>query len=206
MFYITMTVAMRLPDQEAASIIKDLLTSLSFQQDSYQPKFICFKAINRRQVQGKITGAQEAVGFALSASRSKQWGIELTLFASNAAQESIEPSMELSRKSGVSKKAPGEIAVTLLDQDGVEVEALQKPTLGIIEATLQLLCSLETRRSEEGQEAGLLINSGASQSEAAHLLGVSQQAVSARLSAGHWYESRKAAYWVAKQLDELSRV
>ena len=77
------------------------------------------------------------------------------------------------------------------------------PEIGPIESTLQLLCSIERRRSDEGQEAGLMINAGNSQTQAAKNLGVSQQAVSARLQAGYWYESRKVAYWLAVQLDQL---
>ena len=67
------------------------------------------------------------------------------------------------------------------------------------DAGLQLLCPIEQRRSDEGQEAGLLINSGCSQAQAARQLEISQQAVSSRLQAGYWYETRSSAYWLATQ-------
>src|SRR5699024_12670471 len=85
--------------------------------------------------------------------------------------------------------APGGVRVGAV-REGNFVDVNAERALGHIEAGLQLLCAIELRRSIEGQEAGLLINAGSSQAQAARQLEVSQQAVSARLQAGYWYETR----------------
>jgi len=75
--------------------------------------------------------------------------------------------------------------------------------IAVCESALQLLGALERRRSESQQEAGRLVEAGASQREAAAVLEVSQQAVHDRLRNGLWHETRGLAASVAALLVRL---
>jgi DNA-binding XRE family transcriptional regulator len=210
MLCVTLTLANRVPAETAAQTIDQLVTSLNVHPDAVGGDVSAFKAIGQRQVQGCLGSADETVGFILSAARSATWGVHLALveaqgesWTSSADGICDRQLQEHALTSGKrSLHAPGGVTVELA-REGSFYRTNQAPELGPIESTLQLLCAIERRRSEEGQEAGLMINAGRSQTQAAQLLGVSQQAVSARLQAGYWYESRKVAYWLANQIEQL---
>ena len=167
-------------------------------------------AVGTRQVQGHLASADETVGFILSAARSGTWGVHLTVIPQDAGEQSTARGNEMLREilaqavdvGSQALRAPGGVRVVKAQAHKL-IDSKTALDIGPIESTLQLVCSIERRRSDEGQEAGLMINAGNSQAQAAKALGVSQQAVSARLQAGYWYESRKVAYWLAVQLEQL---
>lgn len=210
MLFLTLTLAKSVPASQAPAIVTQLVESLNWRPEAAggaEPKF---EATGARQVQGHLASADETVGFILSAARSGTWGVHLTVIPQDAGEQSAEQDKE--KHGEILRKALEAGHQTLRAPGGVRVVKAQGQKLvdsktalevGPIESTLQLLCSIERRRSDEGQEAGLMINAGHSQTQAARALGVSQQAVSARLQAGYWYESRKMAYWLAVQLDQL---
>lgn len=210
MLCVTLTLAKNVPNTRVAETVDQLVASLRHHPDAAGGAVAGFKAVGERQVQGCLTSADETVGFVLSAARSGAWGVHLTLLSHDTDgqlpwndESNIRPVLDLAAKSGAhALRAPG--GVEVVKADGSKLAGSKDlHEIGAIESTLQLLCSIERRRSDEGQEAGLLINGGKSQIEAAKHLGVSQQAVSARLHAGYWYESRKVAYWLASQLEQV---
>lgn len=211
MLCVTLTLAKHIPDTQAWEFVGQLVESLSWHPDAIGGAVAGFKAIGDRQVQGCLASSDETVGFILSVARSGSWGVHLTVLPSKLVEgglslreeatvrETLRQATSLGRQA---LRAPGGVLV-VSSHDGKLVDAKSSEEVGSIEAILQLLCSIERRRSDEGQEAGVMINAGNSQSQAAKEFGVSQQAVSARLHAGYWYESRKVAFWLAKQLDAL---
>ncbi|HEY4536009.1 MAG TPA: hypothetical protein VIG71_08575 [Enteractinococcus sp.] len=208
MLCLTLTLAKNISDSQASDIVGQLVESLNWHPETTGGEGVGFKAINGRQVQGQLGSADETVGFILSAARSATWGVHLAVISnahSQRAQNTAANHNLLELAASVGKqalRAPG--GVKVVRSNGQKfVDSTVAPELGPVEAALQLLCSIERRRSDEGQAAGLMINAGKSQSQAARTLGVSQQAVSARLQAGYWYESRKVAYWLAVQLDHI---
>jgi len=210
MLCLTLTLAKTVPDAQAPDIVGQLVESLNWRPDGDGGAAPNFKAKGTRQVQGHLASADETVGFVLSAARSGTWGVHLTVIpeamgepsALNGAEALHEILSQAVKTAPQALRAPGGVRVVAA-QGKKLVDSKTAPEIGAIESTLQLLCSIERRRSDEGQEAGLMINAGNSQTQAANNLGVSQQAVSARLQAGYWYESRKVAYWLAAQLDQL---
>ena len=83
-------------------------------------------------------------------------------------------------------------------------ETGREADLRCAEATLQLVATVERRRSDDQHAAGRLVEAGASQREAAAELGISQQAVHSRLRHGLWHESRTAVAAVLPLLERLS--
>ena len=75
------------------------------------------------------------------------------------------------------KNAPGRVAVEGSDPDGA-TDA---------DTALTLVAILVARRTEEGREAVEQMRHGSTQTEAAHALGISKQAVSQRLSTAGWH-------------------
>lgn len=211
MLCLTLTVANSISDHKAMNMVSQLAESLNFHPDAVGGGVMGFEAAGGRQVQGFLGSAEQTVGFILSAARSGNLGVHLLVIprlkemlqAGAEGEDMLTQLLGMARQDGgAALREPG--GVKVVRARGLSlVGAKVAPELGPIESTLQLLGSIERRRSEEGQEAGLMINAGNSQSQAAQQLGVSQQAVSARLQAGYWYESRNAAYWLAAQLEQI---
>lgn len=209
MLCLTLTLAKNIPDAQAPDIVGQLVKSLNWHPDANGGAGAGFRAINGRQVQGHLASADETVGFILSAARSATWGVHLMVIPNGAIgqtggdrDEHREIMSQAATVGDQALRAPGGVRVVKAQANKI-LDSKTAPEVGPIESTLQLLCSIERRRSDEGQAAGLMINAGNSQTRAATTLGVSQQAVSARLQAGYWYESRKVAYWLAMQLDQI---
>lgn len=176
------------------------------------------------EVQGLLDRADAVVGIALSAARSGHWsvGIGVGPVREPVPQETragAGPAFELARDAvGRAKHAPGRVAVSaqvpMGPLPGAETTAgaagaAAAPDsdrvrlLETVEASLQLLAELEHRRTDEGQDAGRLVDAGLTQREAAERLGITQQAVSSRLRSGLWHESRRLAAVAADQLERL---
>jgi hypothetical protein len=177
------------------------------------------------EVQGVLDRADAVVGIALSAARSGHWsvGVGVGPVREPMPQETragAGPAFESAREAVErAKHSPGRVAVTVSplpalsggaqsrdqDQDEYQDEDQTRPpeTAEAVEASLQLLAELEHRRSDEGQDAGRLVDSGLTQREAAEELGITQQAVSSRLRSGLWHETRRLASVAARQLEGL---
>lgn len=213
MFYVTLTVTKHLSGPEGRQAVDRLVGSAGERVNTDGGQVATFESVGHNQAAGTFSSANEAVGFILSLARSGGWAVHLTIvpysggiFMGDPETANLATGVKsFDRYSAMALRASGGVVVTLLQADDlVHVKAL--PALGPIESGLQLLCSLERRRSDEGQEAGLMINAGNSQTQTAQQLGVSQQVVSARLQSGYWHESRRAAYWIAEQIQGLVEV
>lgn len=210
MLCVTLTLADSVPAATAEQTVDQLVGSLSAHPDAIGGPVTGFQTVGQRQVQGCLASAAEAVGFILSAARSSTWGLHLAVFAPHSGngealhdETGVRRVLALASLAGPKAlRAPGGVRVEIARNEQL-TGAKDTPEVGPIESALQLVCAIERRRSDEGQEAGLMINSGKSQTKAALDLGVSQQAVSSRLQAGYWYESRKVAYWLALQVEQL---
>lgn len=179
------------------------------------------------EVQGVSDDAEAVVGLTLSAARSGHWSIGIGVGAVRhplpvetraGAGEAFEAARRAVERA---KHMPGRVAVvgpertdprghddaavharSSAGEQSVEVADL----LEAAEAALQLLSVLEYRRSDEGQEAGRLADTGLSQRDVAERLSVTQQAVSARLRSGLWNESRRLASAVSVMMDRADRL
>jgi len=205
MLCVTLTPTKSLSKDQAVQAVGQLVASLSSHPDAVDTPVAGFKAHHQDQVQGCLASPHEAVGLILSVARSALWGMHLTLLpghqgsgamGSDGLQRDLDAALAVA---GEALRAPGQVLVAMADS-GAIIGPKEMPQLGAIESSLQLLSAIERRRSDEGQEAGVMVNAGNSQSLTASELGVSQQAVSARLQAGYWYESRRAAYWLAHEI------
>lgn len=178
------------------------------------------------EVQGVVDRAETVVGIALSAARSGHWsvGIGVGQVRQPLPEETragAGPAFEYARVAVErAKHSPGRVAVAgpvVIGGSTDPTDSADSSTaaavgdesselLEAIEASLQLLAELEHRRSEEGQDAGRLMDAGKTQREAARELGVTQQAVSSRLRTGLWGESRRLASVVSGMLERVDRL
>ena len=143
-----------------------------------------------------------AVGLALWAVRTGSWAVLLD------PEDALDKDSLLSYLTPAerrrARRAPGRLVLPHGRRPGRASDAGREADLRCAEATLQLVATVERRRSADQHAAGRLVEAGASQREAAAELGISQQAVHSRLRHGLWHESRTAVAAVLPLLDRLS--
>jgi predicted XRE-type DNA-binding protein len=133
------------------------------------------------ELQAVMDDAEAAVALLLDVALTGEWSVGLGVGRVRlplpeqtraGAGEAFEQARDAVERA---KNAPASVAVS-----GPGAEA------GRLEAELQLVAEVNRRRTASSREAGLLIQRGLSQKEAAALLGITQQAVSSRLASGMW--------------------
>ena len=143
-----------------------------------------------------------AVGLALWAVRTGSWAVLLD------PEDALDKDSLLSYLTPAerrrARRAPGRLVLPHGRRPGRASETGREADLRCAEATLQLVATVERRRSDDQHAAGRLVEAGASQREAAAELGISQQAVHSRLRHGLWHESRTAVSAVLPLLERLS--
>lgn len=143
-----------------------------------------------------------AVGLALWAVRTGSWAVLLD------PEDALDKDSLLSYLTPAerrrARRAPGRLVLPHGRRPGRASETGREADLRCAEATLQLVATVERRRSADQHAAGRLVEAGASQREAAAELGISQQAVHSRLRHGLWHESRTAVAAVLPLLERLS--
>ena len=143
-----------------------------------------------------------AVGLALWAVRTGSWAVLLD------PEDALDKDSALSYLTPAerrrARRAPGRLVLPHGRRPGRASETGREADLRCAEATLQLVATVERRRSDDQHAAGRLVEAGASQREAAAELGISQQAVHSRLRHGLWHESRTAVAAVLPLLERLS--
>lgn len=149
-----------------------------------------------------LDGMAASVGLALWAVRTRSWAV---LLDPEDAPDNGSPLSYLTpAERRRARRAPGRLVLPAGGRPDRASEAGREADLRCAEATLQLVATVERRRSAEQHAAGRLVEAGASQREAAAELGISQQAVHSRLRHGLWHESRTAVAAVLPLLDRLS--
>lgn len=149
-----------------------------------------------------LDGMAAAVGLALWAVRTGSWAVLLDPEDALDKDSSLSSLIPAERRRA--RRAPGRLVLPHGRRPGCASEAGRAADLRCAEATLQLVATVERRRSADQHAAGRLVEAGASQREAAAELGVSQQAVHSRLRHGLWHESRTAVAAVLPLLQRLS--
>lgn len=149
-----------------------------------------------------LDGMAAAVGLALWAVRTGSWAVLLDPEGASDKNSSLSYLTTAERRRA--RRAPGRLVLPHGRGPGRAAEAGRGADLRCAEATLQLVATVERRRSCDQHAAGRLVEAGASQREAAAELGISQQAVHSRLRHGLWHESRAAAAAVLPLLERLS--
>ena len=143
-----------------------------------------------------------AVGLALWAVRTGSWAVLLD--PEDALDKDSLLSYLTTAERRRARRAPGRLVLPHGRRPGRASETGREADLRCAEATLQLVATVERRRSADQHAAGRLVEAGASQREAAAELGISQQAVHSRLRHGLWHESRTAVAAVLPLLERLS--
>lgn len=152
------------------------------------------------ELQGVLEDGRDAASLALDVARTTQWSVgigvggvkePLPMQTRAGAGEAFEMARDAVERA---KNSPASVAVS-----GAGDEAAR------IEAELQLVAEVDRRRSEASEEAGAMVSSGLSQKEAAARLGITQQAVSSRLSSGLWHQARNLATHAGQALHTYAR-
>lgn len=149
-----------------------------------------------------LDGMAAAVGLALWAVRTGSWAVLLD--PEDALDKDSSLSYLTSAERRRARRAPGRLVLPGGGRADRASDAGRAADLRCAEATLQLVATVERRRSADQHAAGRLVEAGASQREAAAELGISQQAVHSRLRHGLWHESRTAVAAVLPLLERLS--
>ena len=149
-----------------------------------------------------LDDAAAAVGLALWAVRTGSWAVLLD--PEDALDKDSSLSYLTTAERRRARRAPGRLVLPGGGRADRASDAGREADLRCAEATLQLVATVERRRSDDQHAAGRLVEAGASQREAAAELGISQQAVHSRLRHGLWHESRTAVAAVLPLLERLS--
>ncbi|MCK6056373.1 hypothetical protein [Micrococcus luteus] len=149
-----------------------------------------------------LDGMAAGVGLALWAVRSGSWAVLLDTEGNYDKQSALSHITAGERRRA--RRALGRLVLPHGRRPGRASETGREADLRCAEATLQLVATVERRRSDDQHAAGRLVEAGASQREAAAELGISQQAVHSRLRHGLWHESRTAVAAVLPLLERLS--
>ena len=149
-----------------------------------------------------LDDAAAAVGLALWAVRTGSWAVMLDPEGGSDQDSALSYLTPAERRRA--RRAPGRLVLPAGGRPGRASETGREADLRCAEATLQLVATVERRRSGDQHAAGRLVEAGASQREAAAELGISQQAVHSRLRHGLWHESRTAVAAVLPLLERLS--
>lgn len=152
------------------------------------------------EVQGVLNDPAAVVRFALSLAQTGKWSVgigvgpvktplpESTRAGAGAAFEQARDAVE------DAKHAAGHVCVR-----GAH------PACDDVDAMLQLLGALSLKRTTAAVEAGTMLAKGATQQEIAQRLGISQQAVSARLRAALWQEDQRVRDTAVRRLGEADQ-
>lgn len=164
--------------------VEDLVTQLN----TDFPVVRAFERTAGDELQGVMDDGAAAVRLLLEVARNGRWSVGLGVGSVKSplpkqtragAGQAFEAAREAVERA---KHAPASVAVS---GSGGEAER--------IEAELQLVAEVNSRRTEASRAAGLLVDAGLSQREAATRLGITQQAVCSRLASGLWFPCRQLA-------------
>ncbi|GAA4372194.1 helix-turn-helix domain-containing protein [Paeniglutamicibacter cryotolerans] len=186
-------------DQRKSRSRPDYVDPLVHQLNHSWEMLRAFERTAGDELQGVMSDGEAAVRLAMDVVATGLWSIGIGVGSvvhplPQQTRAGQGPAFEAARDAVErAKSSPGWIAVS-----GVTGEAER------IQAELQLAAELVRRRTRPATEAGMLIDAGLTQKEAAARLGVSQQAVSARLNAALWSPTANVIRHAGLALAEVS--
>lgn len=156
------------------------------------------------EVQGVLTSADATVDLALDLMRQDIWSVGIGAGAvdeplASHSRESSGPAFVLARRAVERSRGRGEPTPIVVAAEDARAE--EDAT-----AILQLLGAVVRKRSQAGWQVSDLERDGLTQSQIAHRLGVSAQAVSQRKAAGLLDEEMRARPVAAALLSTAERV
>lgn len=175
-------------DQRDSRHSPDRVAALVERLNAEYPTVRAFERTAGDELQGVMDDGPAAVTLLLDVALEERWSVglgvgkvktplpEQTRAGAGEAFEQARVAVERA------KHSPASVAVS-----GAGIEA------GRLEAELQLVAEVNARRTESSQAAGMLVDGGMSQREAADRLGITQQAVSSRLASGLWHQCQRLA-------------
>lgn len=151
------------------------------------------------ELQGVLDDGVMAVALALDVAHTGEWSVGIGVGAVQSpmpreTRAGRGPAFEHARDAV--ERAKNSSGALALSGPGSEAER--------IEAELQLIALVNGRRTKTSAEAGTLVSKGLTQQQVAARLEISQQAVSARLASGLWYEAVRLTDVAGRALDEYS--
>lgn len=189
-------------DQRGSRTGEDLVEALLNRLDgeSDVPVIRNFERTAGDEVQGLLEDPSAVVHLALELAQTEQWSVGIGVGAVKtplpaSTRAASGPAFEYARTAVEdAKHAGGHICVRG-----------SHPACEDVDAVLQLLGALTLKRSGAAIEAGNLLAGGATQKEIASRLGITQQAVSARLRAGLWQEDQRVRHLAVRRLQEADQ-
>ncbi|GAB3246043.1 hypothetical protein [Arthrobacter pigmenti] len=189
-------------DQRGSRTGDDLVEGLLNRLDGepHVPVIRNFERTAGDEVQGLLDNPSAVVHLALELAQTDQWSVGIGVGAvktplPDSTRAASGPAFEYARTAVEdAKHAGGHICV----RGG-------HPACEDVDSVLQLLGALSLKRSEAAMEAGNLLAGGATQQEIASRLGITQQAVSARLRAGLWQEDQRVRHLAVRRLKETEQ-
>ena len=183
-------------DQRRSRSSEDKVQAVIEQANSTVPTIRPFERTAGDEIQAVLDDASEAIRLAVMMAASGDWSVglgfgqvELPLPAQTRAGRG--PAFEHARRAV--ERAKNTNAHLAVDASSTEASRL--------EAELQLTACIVSKRRATAWEAGTLADEGLTQQQIAQRLGISQQAVSSRLSAALWFEANRMMQEAAHSLD-----
>lgn len=151
------------------------------------------------ELQGALDDGYVAVALALNVAHTGEWSVGIGVGTVETpmprqTRAGRGPAFEYARDAV--ERAKNSSSALALSGPGLEAER--------IEAELQLIALVNARRTKTSAEAGTLVSKGLTQQQVASRLEISQQAVSARLASGLWYETVRLAELASKALGDYA--
>ncbi|MFL4477147.1 hypothetical protein ACIPUB_02590 [Paeniglutamicibacter sp. ORCA_105] len=151
------------------------------------------------ELQGVLDDGVMAVALALDVAHTGEWSVGIGVGSVQTpmpreTRAGRGPAFEYARDAV--ERAKNSSGALALSGPGPEAER--------IEAELQLLTLVNARRTKTSAEAGTLVSQGLTQQQVAARLEISQQAVSARLASGLWYETARLTNLAGRALTDYS--
>jgi len=182
-------------DQRRSRSSEDKVQALIEQANATVPVVRPFQRTAGDEVQAVLDDASEAIRLAVMMAASGDWSVGLGFGQVETplpkeTRAGRGPAFEYARVAVErSKNTNAHVAV-----HGPSHEATR------LEAELQLTACIVAKRRATAWEAGTLADEGLTQQQIAKELGITQQAVSSRLSAALWFEANRMMDEAAKSL------
>lgn len=183
-------------DQRRSRSSEDKVEALVKQANATVPVVRPFQRTAGDEVQAVLDDATEAIRLAVMMAASGDWSVGLGFGQVETplpkeTRAGRGPAFEYARVAVErAKNTNAHLAV-----HGASTESNR------LEAELQLTACIVAKRRATAWEAGTLADEGLTQQQIAEQLGITQQAVSSRLSAALWFEANRMMEESAKSLD-----